>query len=133
MKNKMMHEKITTKMAKILDIAKEMIKIKNVEAVYLFGSQATGKAGKISDIDICIIGRLSPKERLKILDYSSDNLDISFLEELPLLIKMRVFKDGKELVSKKNIDETKIKVLSEYLDFKRVINRYCEEMLKCTI
>lgn len=124
---------IITKKKDILKIAKEMIKVKNVEAVYLFGSQATGKAGKLSDIDFCIIGKLSDKEKLKVLNYSSENLDISFLEELPLLIKMRVFREGKELVSKKNIDETKIKVLREYLDFKRIINRYCEETLKCTI
>jgi len=124
---------IKTNTKDISNIAKEMIKIKNVEAVYLFGSQATGKAGKLSDIDLCIVGKLNNEEKLKILSYSSDNLDISFLEELPLLIKIRVFREGKELASKKNIDETKIKVLREYLDFKKIINRYCEEILKCTI
>ena len=130
-----MSRQILTKFEDIAEISKEIGKIKNVKAVYLFGSYATGKAGRLSDIDVCIIGNLTEKEKYKALSALSDNLDISFFELLPIYIKIRVFKEGKPLVIKDEefIRRLKLKTLAEYLDFKPAINRFCKETLGCTI
>ena len=128
-------KKILTKVQNIEKIAKKMLEIKNVMAVYLFGSVARNKSGPLSDIDICIFGNLNEKEKNKALEASSDNLDISFFNDLPISIKFRVLKEGKP-IAVKNMDfvnKIKISTIKNYLDFKYVINRYCKEVLKCTI
>ncbi|MEK6925784.1 MAG: nucleotidyltransferase domain-containing protein [Nanoarchaeota archaeon] len=130
-----MTRRITTKIEKIQEIADEISKAKNVEAVYLFGSYASEKNTPLSDIDLCIIGNLNEKEKNKAFEFLSDNLDISLFNDLPIIIKSRVLKEGKLLAVKniKFLHKLKIKTFREYLDFKHIINRYCQEVLKCTI
>jgi len=127
--------RITTKFENIGKIANEISKIKNVKAIYLFGSYARGKIMPLSDIDICVIGSLSEEEKYKALEHLSDNLDISFFDMLPIYIKIRVFKNGKPLVikDKEYVNRLKLRTLQEYLDFKPAINKFCIETLKCTI
>lgn len=124
---------MTVKFENIEKIAKNMGKIKNVKAVYLFGSYATRSQIPLSDIDICIIGNLNNKERYKVLEYGSDNFDICFFEDLPIYIKIRVFKEGKPIILKDEefIKKLEFKTLREYLDFKPAIERFCKETLKC--
>lgn len=131
----MKREKIITKIENIKSIAMEILKIKNVKAVYLFGSYALEKNTPLSDIDLCILGDLTERDKTKIFEFSSDNLDLSVFNELPTMIKFRVFKEGKTLTikDKEFVDNLKIKTAREYLDFKHIINRYCEEVLGCTI
>jgi len=135
MKNKKMRQQILTRIEDLNEIAKEISEIKNVGAVYLFGSHATGKSHVLSDIDICVIGNLNEDEKHEARQASSDNLDISFFEDLPIWIRMRIFKEGKPLVMKDEnyVNVLKIKTLKSYLDFKPIINRYCEEVLGCRI
>lgn len=130
-----MKKEILTKIKDIGKIAKEISKIKNVKGIYLFGSRAVGKSHLLSDIDLCIIGNLTPDEETKVMGYSADNLDLSLFNNLPIWIKIRVFKEGKPLVITdiKFIDRVKIKTIREYLDFKPIINKYCKEVLGCMI
>ncbi len=130
-----MRQKILTKFEDIPKIAEDIGKIKNVKAVYLFGSYATGKTHPLSDIDICVIGNLTEKEKYKAMDALSDNLDISIFNELPISIRFRVFRDGKPLIVKDKdfVDVLKMKTAKEYIDFKYIINQYCKEVLGCTI
>ena len=130
-----MRRQILTKIKDIEKIAREISKIKNVEAIYLFGSQSRGNTGPLSDIDICIIGGLTEKEKSRVYYFSSDNLDISFFEQLPIIIQFRILKEGKKLFvrDRNKIDELKIRIIKNYIDFKYVINAYCKEILKCTI
>ena len=128
-----MKRKILTKFKDIRKIAKEIGKIKSVRAVYLFGSYARGEHGPLSDIDLCVIGDLTEKERYKVLEWLSDNLDIVFFDMLPVYIKIRVFREGK-LLFVKDKEETRriaLKTLADYLDFKPAINKFCIETLKC--
>lgn len=126
-----MRNKILTKIEDINKIAIEMAEIERVIGVYLFGSHARNKVGPLSDIDICVIGDLTQKEQNKILEYSSDNLDICFFNDLPNYIQFRVLKEGKSLIVKdKNVvDSLKIITLKTYLDFKPLINKYVKEVL----
>lgn len=126
-----MRNKVLTKIENIEKIAEKIAKIKNVEAVYLFGSYARGTSGPLSDIDLCVIGNLSLKEERDALSELSDNLDISFFNRLPIYIKIRVFKEGKMLIvnDKEAIDRRKFQTIQEYLDFMPLINKYIREVL----
>ena len=130
-----MRRPILTDIKSLNNIAKEMSSTKSIKAIYLFGSVARGKAGPLSDIDICVMGRLNEKEKSIILGFSSDNLDISFFEDLPTYIKFRVLKEGRPLIvkDKEFINEAKIKTARNYIDFRHVINKYSREVLGCTI
>jgi len=121
--------KITTKIEDIPKIAKEIAKHKCVKAIYLFGSQATGKTHTLSDIDICVITNGVEFGGLG----GSDNLDIVYFHRLPLIIQFRVFRDGKLLVIKDKdfVDKIKIVTLNKYLDYKHIIDRYVWENFRC--
>lgn len=130
----MMNEKsrFITKIVEISGIAKKIAENEDVKAVYLFGSQVSGRAHKLSDIDICIITENGEEN----VEYpSTDNLDVSFFHLLPISIRYRILKEGKPLVIKdKNfIHELKIRILREYLDLKPLFNAYAMERFGCTI
>ncbi len=131
----MKERRVLTKFEDIPKIAEEIEKIKNVKAVYLFGSYATGKTHPLSDVDICVIGNLTEKEKYKAMNALSDNLDISIFSELPVSIRFRVFRDGKPLIvkDKEFVRRLMLRTLNEYLDFKPSINKFCMETLGCTI
>ena len=122
------------KFEEIESIVKEISKNKNVKAIYLFGSYATGKNHVNSDIDICVIAeKLSDKDEISIIGAGYDNLDISLFNYLPITIRYRVFKEGKPLFIRDNtlIYSLKAKTLRDYIEFKPSINRFCIETLKC--
>lgn len=133
---KIMFEEKKTDFRDIGEIAKMIGKIKGVKAVYLFGSYATGKVHKNSDIDLCVIYDENIKGvEDKILAFNYGNLDVSSFWRLPLPIRFRVFKEGKALVmnDKDFVDEIKLWTLRNYLDIKPLINRFIMERFKCTI
>ena len=118
----------------IFEVGNKIGKIKSVDAVYLFGSCASGDVHTNSDIDICIIGDLNKKEKNSIFEnIHSDRYDVSFFSELPIWIKIRVFR-GKALFirNKERVYEACFRTLREYFDFKPAITRICGEAL-CTI
>ncbi len=105
-------------------------KEKAVEAVYLFGSHASGKAKPYSDIDLCVItGKRAKKER--ILSHSSDKIDTCVFWDLPLNIRFRVMKEGTPLYVKNELEMHRIKVntVLSYLDFKPLLARHFSRFL----
>jgi predicted nucleotidyltransferase len=108
-----------------MDINIEDIKkTKGIDAIYLFGSAASGKTHALSDIDICIIGNLNDQQKKKIMSFFSEDFDVSFFEELPVWIKIRVFR-GKALFVKDKglLFKTIMATVHEYEDFKPLIQR----------
>ena len=128
-KNKMIS--IKTNPRDIQTIAEEIGKIKGVKAVYLFGSYARGRFGPLSDIDLCIIGKLNEGEKFNVYGFCTDNLDVSVFDDLPIYIKFRVLREGRPLIVKdiEFLNFTKIKTMQEYLDFKPILNKYVREVL----
>lgn len=126
---------ILTNIKDIKRIVKEISKIKKVKAIYLFGSQINGKVHPLSDIDICIFGELNEKQKDRILDFSSHNLDITFFKSLPIMIQFRILNEGKLFFirDKDYIHNLKLITMRRYFDFKSSINKYCKDVLKCTI
>lgn len=114
-----------------------------VEVVYLFGSQAMGTAGPISDIDIGILlnsniakenyfnYRLSFTSKLVSI-FQKDKVDVVILNECPPLLKDRVIRYGKVIYCRDEIQRIRfeVKTLDEYLDFLPMQERYFEQLFK---
>ncbi|MDI6654472.1 MAG: nucleotidyltransferase domain-containing protein [Methanobacteriota archaeon] len=65
----------------------------SVKGVLLFGSHATGKVDKRSDIDICLVSPKNKKIILKVFERLGNKYDVKIFEELPLYIKIDVIKN----------------------------------------
>jgi len=68
-----------------------------VEGVLLFGSHVAGKAGKRSDIDICLVSPENKRVLLKVFEKLGDKYDVKIFEELPLYIKIDVIKNHRTI------------------------------------
>lgn len=107
-------------------ILNDLKKIKEVKAIYLFGSYARNQQIPISDIDICVItNKISDRKETDIVGNSGRRLDISLFSRLPIMIRSNVFKEGKLLFcrDKRLLIDLKYNTMSEYLDFRPAINR----------
>ncbi len=116
----------------IKDVTKDLAKNQKVKAVYLFGSQATGRAGPLSDFDICVIAPgITEKEKGDIRGCGPEKADVVLFDDLPLAIQVRVFREGKLLYvsDKRYIDALAWRTTKEYWDFKPVIKRFIQAYL----
>ena len=120
-------------MQKLLDkVVSELKSISGVEAIYLFGSCAKGKAKPFSDIDICVVTRrISESKKSEILSISSKKIDTSIFWDLPPAIQYRVIKEGKPLFIGNELFLHRVRVgaISRYLDFKPVLERRFNRMI----
>ncbi len=102
-----------------------------VELAFLFGSQARGTAGPLSDVDIAVLiagnaaGEGPLSYRLVLMgDLATllhrDDIDVVMLNQAPPLLKHRVARDGRVLFCKDTGIRTKFVVdaTREYLDTK---------------
>ena len=105
-----------------------------VQAAYLFGSQATGKATKLSDYDFAVLLDKKVKEnkyskyQLEIISellriVKTDHLDLVVLNDskIPLFLKYNVIKEGKVIYEKNKTAENERKnsefnILRKWLD-----------------
>ncbi|MBC7324887.1 MAG: nucleotidyltransferase domain-containing protein [Moorella sp. (in: Bacteria)] len=118
---------------------------------YLFGSQATGKAGPLSDVDLAFLidsGRIEAESRggygyhaqliaelMKLL--GTNDVDVVILNEAPPLLKFKVINRGRVIFSRSEKERLAIhvKAFNEYQDFRpflAVQGRYLVDRLKNT-
>jgi len=118
----------------------------DVDAVYLFGSQARAKAGRLSDIDIGILlGKQVPAQEYfqRRLVYigrccdilRTDRVDLVILNDAPLLLAYNVVAPRRILVERNRSHRVAFEVdrINRYLDFKPVFDlqvRYVKEHLR---
>lgn len=112
----------------------DKIKLKNlgVNALILFGSQAQGIAGPMSDYDFFVIGKKTDKMYDAIYDIVSDkigkptNIDIVFEENSPMELQNHVAKYGKVLfeVNGNVFANFRERVMIQYADFEPYRNMY---------
>jgi predicted nucleotidyltransferase len=121
---------MSSKTEEIGKIVEELKKIEGVVGVYLFGSMATGKQKKYSDIDICVITR-DETDKEDVLSYSGRNIDISIFHDLPLTVQFKVFKEGIPLFvgDEETVRRLKAETLKKYLDFKPILERRLRRLL----
>jgi uncharacterized protein len=105
--------------------------------VYLFGSRATGRESRLSDIDIGVVLEKTPseKEARNLYDklyaiftevYPSSKLDIVFLQKAPLSLQYSAVREGKTLFERKpelTMDYENI-VINQYIDFRPVLDYF---------
>lgn len=114
----------------LTEIVEKISKIKNVYAIYLFGSFAREEERPNSDVDICVMGDLTTEEKTDIYFYGEEKFDISFFDEIPIIIQVRVFSEGKPLFIR---DEDRVQkiawvTLYKYREISPLIERRVNEM-----
>jgi uncharacterized protein len=117
----------------------------NINTIYIFGSQATGKAHKNSDFDFAIQfdKKVHPEDyfgiKLNLFDglqkiVRAENIDVVIMDEsgTPIALKYRVIKDGKILYVKDDILRSRMehKIMKLYFDRQYYSKRYMEYSLK---
>jgi predicted nucleotidyltransferase len=119
----------------------EILEKRRVLLAYLFGSQATGKTGPLSDIDIAVYfdETLDNNERFdlrlvvlgELTDlFKTDEIDLVVLNDAPPLLAHRVIKDGMLLFCSddKIRVEHEVKAVMKYLDWKPYLDKYTKEV-----
>ncbi len=111
-------------------VINEIKKERGVEAIYLFGSRASGRPKPYSDIDLCVITGRNAK-RDAILSNSSEKIDTSIFWDLPPNIRFRVIKEGKPLYVKNMLNMHRIEVgtVLSYLNLKPLLERHFSRFL----
>lgn len=111
-------------------------KFKNIKLAYLFGSQARGNAGQLSDYDFAVY--LDEQNRIKRTDIKLDlmaklrrtlkteKIDIVILNDIDQPeLKYHIIQDGK-LIYQEEPYRLMIepKILNEYFDFRYTLRQY---------
>ena len=110
----------------ILSKLKEIFKnYKEIDAVYLFGSQITGKLHPESDVDLGIITEVDDLKKRK-LDILEDlakagfcNVDLVFFDEADITLKFEIIHKNFVIYKKPDFDQGEIfsNIIRKYLDF----------------
>ena len=107
----------------------------DILAIFLFGSTARDENHKQSDIDICLMmrqGSYLPLEfSRKKLEYTKlFDLDVQIFQQLPLYIKIRVIREGKNLFCANDDELYRIvfRTITEFEDFKHIYRDYLKEV-----
>ena len=96
-----------------------------IQAVYLFGSRASGKTHQESDCDLAIVpqGAGFRSHRLDILSDLAKvgfcNIDLIFLDTTDIVLQYEAVRMNKVIYQTKNFDKGALysKVIRQYLDF----------------
>jgi predicted nucleotidyltransferase len=110
-----------------------------VVVAYLFGSQARGDAGPLSDVDVAVLleGGLSPAEalalRLRLIEaigraLHTERVDVAPLNNAPYLLQHRAIRDGRVLFCRDELARVRyeFRVLRDYLDFRYFEDKYLQ-------
>ncbi len=102
----------------------------DVRFALLFGSQARGTAGPLSDVDVAVMlpVELDPDARFRrrlglMVDLSrvleTDDVDVAILNDVPIMLGYRIFRDGILLGCRDRRAFVRVKATTvvEYLDF----------------
>ncbi|MBI2452068.1 nucleotidyltransferase domain-containing protein [Candidatus Pacearchaeota archaeon] len=106
---------------------KEMSDFYRVKFVILFGSQAEGRANKMSDYDFAVYYEGNDKDRFKFMLNANFNIrfDAKVFQDLPLFIKKEVFR-GKVIYAKDItfVYDIAYKTIKEFSYFKKYYYDY---------
>lgn len=111
----------------------EIARVRSVKAIYLFGSQARGKAKPISDVDLCVFtDQASSEEQAGFFSSSSPHLDVRLFHTLPIYIQYRIFQEGRVLYCSDQLylHRQRARTVQQYLDFKPLVERHVKRTLE---
>ncbi len=107
-----------------------------VHSIILFGSKARGTEKEKSDIDICVIPKpdveITLKERISLSNSVPENIDISFIDELPVYIRKRIFLEGRLMYTQDMYHVLTLSKINdlEYERHKRLIGEYHKHVME---
>jgi len=121
----MLKDKHTTMLPDLGLLSEIFVRYPEIQAVYLFGSHASGKLHAQSDLDLAIVpSDRSVRERK--LDILSDlasigfcNVDLVFLDTTDIVIKYEAIRDNRLIYHRKDFNRGEIysNIVRQYLDF----------------
>ena len=114
-----------------------------VKTAYLYGSQALGKTGPLSDVDVAVLldNSLDAHQRFRLIlrltgelseILGGKRIDLVDINSSPLLLKENILKNG-VLISTKDEDErvrTEVAIMREYLDRDYYVQRRANTVIK---
>ncbi len=140
MKNQIVHmPKMNEHNNSNIDLNEVILKLKSsklVHSIILFGSKAKGTEKEKSDIDICVIPKpdfeITLKDRISLNNSVPENIDISFIDELPVYIRKRVFLEGRVLYTQDMYHVLTISKINdlEYERYKRLTREYHKHVME---
>ena len=122
-------------------LRESMGRYKQVRAVYLFGSAASGKTGKLSDIDVAVLLKKMPDAKrllaLKldlILEFSgvfgSNRIDFVLLNDAAPLLAFEVISKGLLIYGgRKDVAEFEANISMQYHDIRYYYDKYAQETI----
>lgn len=108
-----------------------------IVAAILFGSVARGEQTTKSDVDLCLV--MVPAKRNRVADaqkrlafLTETDLDVQIFQQLPLVIRSRVLKEGKVLYARDEalLYEIAFHTCREWEDFRRYHDGYLAEVAR---
>ncbi len=117
----------------IVPVVEELREQDAVLGIILFGSVARGCERPYSDIDLCVVTKkgTSDDQRMELLSYGSETIDISIFSDLPIQIRFRVIREGRVLFVRDPLALHRItaSTVREYLDIEPLIRRHCRHAI----
>ena len=106
-------------------LATIFIKYKEIKAVYLFGSAATGKTHYESDLDLAVLSDDPKFKKYKLdiwadlVENGYDNVDLVFLDGSDIVLMYEAVKHNRLIYSRKDFDSNAFfsRIIRQYLDF----------------
>ncbi len=120
----------------INEIISKLKRYRFVHSIILFGSKARGTEKEKSDIDICIISKpdieITLKERISLSNSVPENIDISFIDELPVYIRKRIFLEGRVMYTQDMYHVLTLSKINdlEYERYKRLTVEYHKHVME---
>lgn len=118
-----------SELAAIQPITDELRANPHVLALILSGSGARGRPRKNSDIDLCIVTKkdIPESEKMDFFSYSSGKIEVSFFQDLPIMIQFQKLRKGKVIGCKNSREFNAIvaDTIREYHDFEPVFRKLC--------
>lgn len=116
-------------------IAKVLAGFSDVQAAYLFGSWAKGKAGRDSDIDLALVTRRPlGSEKIDILAALTaegiDNVDLISLDTDDVVLRFEAVSPNRLIYARADFDHGSYysRVIREYFDFQPYLDRQRDAM-----
>ncbi len=103
-----------------------------IQAVYLFGSYAEGRARENSDLDLAVVLHREVQGRPDLLDVLTDlvtagfeNVDLVFLDEVDLIVQYEAIRNNNVIYQTEGFERGALYslIVRKYLDIKPLLDR----------
>ncbi|MCH8519938.1 MAG: nucleotidyltransferase domain-containing protein [Nanoarchaeota archaeon] len=112
---------MTNLLDKYSSILEEIKNHPQVDSLIIFGSYLnSNKITPLSDLDIAVIFTkdCSQSQKIEILSYTNEELDICDFEVLPLSLQFKIISSNNIIKKSSSYNSIKVQTMTKWLDFK---------------